>query len=262
MHPAALTLATETAAALHTAYAGAIPFPHIVVDNFLPDQAARLAVEKFPFDGADIFSDRAQERSKRQINPDTLDGNLRALFMDFNAAPFIQVVEAFTGIKGLIPDPWFLGGGFHEIKTGGYLSMHADFNYHKRMNLERRVNVLIYLNDGWEDAFGGQLELWDSRMQHKIVSVVPAFNRCVIFNTTSGSMHGNPNPVAHPKGTPRRSIALYYYTATWDGSKREHTTKFSQRPGSGDRFDWKLGAVNLALDWLPPAILRALRRGK
>src|SRR3954451_19085559 len=89
-----------------------------------------------------------------------------------------------TGIKGPIPDPYFLGGGLHEISEGGHLSMHADFNHHTPLNLERRINMLIYLNKDWKDEYGGQLELWDSEMTKKYHSIVPVFNRCVIFNST------------------------------------------------------------------------------
>ncbi len=170
------------------------------------------------------------------------------------------MLENITGIKGLIPDPYFSGGGFHEIGQGGHLSVHADFNHHKQMNLERRINVLIYLNKDWQDAYGGQLELWDNAMTERLVSIVPLFNRCVVFNTTSNSNHGNPNPINHPQRIPRRSIALYYYTATWDDTKREHTTQFRARAGSADKFDWKVKSREIANDLVPPILLRNIRR--
>jgi hypothetical protein len=140
--------------------------------------------------------------------------------------------------------------------------MHADFNHHKPMNLERRINVLIYLNKEWRGEYGGQLELWDNAMTRCAKAVVPLYNRCVIFSTTSESMHGNPQPVNHPNRTPRRSIALYYYTATWDSLKREHTTQFRVRAGSADRIDWKVKAAELMYDITPPILLRNFRRMK
>ena len=140
--------------------------------------------------------------------------------------------------------------------------MHADFNHHKPMNLERRVNVLIYLNKGWREEYGGQLELWDREMTKCVHSIVPSFNRCVIFNTTGESMHGNPEPVNHPDGMPRRSIALYYYTATWDGMKRDYTTQFQVRPKSADSMDWQIKFLELANDLAPPVLMRNFRRLK
>ena len=141
------------------------------------------------------------------------------------------------------------------------MSVHADFNYHAPLNVERRINVLIYLNKDWKDEYGGQLELWDVDMKTRVKSIVPLFNRCVIFNTTSTSNHGNPEPVDHPDGRPRRSIALYYYTATWDGARRKHTTQFKVRPGSThDATDFKGKRLDLVADVIPPVLYRRLVR--
>ncbi len=133
----------------------------------------------------------------------------------------------------------------------------------KPLNLERRVNVLIYLNKNWSIfEYGGQLELWDTAMTGSRVSVVPEANRCVIFNTRSDTYHGNPNPIAHPAGTTRKSIALYYYTATWTGESRSHITQFKARPDSKDKVDWAVKRLELMEDFLPPIVLRAYNKAK
>jgi hypothetical protein len=248
---------------LSAAYGAGQPFPHIAIDNFLPEMVLQRCLYEFPQRDTSATSfERDQERYKAQFNPDEMSAANRSLFYSFNSRPFIRVLENITGIKGLIPDPYFSGGGFHEISQGGHLSVHADFNHHKPMNLERRINVLIYLNRDWQDDYGGQLELWDDGMQKCMVSIVPLLNRCVIFNTTSNSNHGNPRPINHPDRTPRRSIALYYYTATWDDTKREHTTQFRSRPASSDKIDWQVKTMELSRDLVPPILLRNLRRVK
>lgn len=85
----------------------------------------------------------------------------------------MKFLEGLTGIEGLIPDPYFVGGGFHETENGGHLNIHADFNCHKILKLERRINVPIYLNKDWQEEFGGQLELWNSNMSEKVNTVSP-----------------------------------------------------------------------------------------
>jgi hypothetical protein len=140
--------------------------------------------------------------------------------------------------------------------------VHADFNHHVSMNLERRINLLIYLNADWEPEYGGQLELWDNDMAKCCHSIVPALNRAVMFNTTSFSNHGNPNPVNHPLGISRKSIALYYYTATWIENKRAHTTQFRARPKTEDKVDWLVKRREILADITPPIILRGLRNLK
>lgn len=248
----------------HEAYQSADPFPHVVIDDFLPPKILDACLDQFPVgsDGAEEKFNRSQERLKESFHPDTLPLVARGLFYSFNSRPFIRVVENITGIKGLIPDPYFLGAGFHRLSQGGHLSMHADFNHHKPMNLERRVNVLIYLNKGWHAEYGGQLELWDQKMTRRVQSIVPLFNRCVMFNTTGESMHGNPQPINHPDGMARRSIALYYYTSTWDDVKRDYTTQFRVRPGTRDRIDWQVKLSELASDLAPPVLMRNFRRLK
>ena len=243
-------------------YNSASPFPHVVIDNFLPTLVLENLLKKFDNisvnDESEIY-DRPQERLKISYQPDTLEPSLRALFYSFNSRPFIKLVENITGINGLIPDPYFLGAGIHEIKQGGHLSVHSDFNHHLIMNLERRVNVLIYLNKDWQQIFGGGLELWDDSVSTLVQNIVPIFNRCVIFNTTSNSQHGNPQPINHPNCVSRKSIALYYYTSTWNIGKRSHSTQFQVRPGSDDKRDWRIilrGAMN---ELLPPIVARRLR---
>ncbi|MEM9839381.1 MAG: 2OG-Fe(II) oxygenase [Pseudomonadota bacterium] len=253
----------EKGAELNAAHTHADPFPHTVIDDFLPMDVVRYCLDNFPGQlgaSGDEF-DRAQERFKRSFQPDDFDNPiLRNLFYHFNSLPFVQMVERITGIKGLIPDPYFMGGGFHETRTGGHLSMHADFNHHKLLDVERRVNVLMYLNEDWEDGYGGELELWDENMKECRQRVVPIAGRCVMFNTTGDSWHGHPHPVAHPDGKPRRSIALYYYTATWDEMSAGKTTQFKVRPDTEDRVDWKVRTTETLTEVLPPILMRPTRK--
>lgn len=248
---------------LNAQYVSASPFPHIAIDDFLPPQVLERCLAEFPTKAsAGATFDRDQERFKSQFNPDEMGPWLRSLFYGFNSRPFIQLLQNITGIKGLIPDPYFLGAGFHEITNGGHLSVHADFNHHKPMDLERRINVLIYLNKGWPESYGGSLELWDHGMKSCVRKLAPEFNRCVIFNTTSESWHGNPDPVNHPNGVTRKSIALYYYTSTWSQAKRDHTTQFRVRPGTGDRQDWRVGLTEAVADLVPPILYRQLKKSR
>jgi Rps23 Pro-64 3,4-dihydroxylase Tpa1-like proline 4-hydroxylase len=257
-------LAREKGKELHEQYTHADPFPSIVLDDFLPTSLADVMLQNFgparQDDDLNKAYDTSYERLKSSYHPDTLNAKARGLFYSFNSRPFLQVLENISGIKGLIPDPYFLGGGFHEIRNGGHLSVHADFNHHKMMNLERRINVLIYLNKDWKNEYGGQLELWETGMSRISRSILPEFNRCVIFNTTEGSMHGNPQKVSHPDGISRKSIALYYYTSTWDGAKKAKTTQFHTRPGTEDRPNRRAKAIQLAQDWLPPVAMRTVER--
>src|SRR4029077_6346348 len=107
----------------------------------------------------------------------------RNLFAELNSQAFLGFLEEMTGMRGLVSDPYYEGGGLHETKRGGHLGVHADFNAHDKLRLERKINLLIYLNEEWDPAYGGRLELWDRQMKDCAVRVEPVFGRAVIFNT-------------------------------------------------------------------------------
>lgn len=242
---------------LRQKYNSALPFPHIVIDDFLPPKLLEECLAVFPKeldpDSESFYSDR--EKLKLSYNPDYLPPKSRELFYSLNSRPFLLFLKNVTGIKGLIPDPYFHGGGLHEIRQGGHLSVHADFNYHPVLQLERRVNLLIYMNRNWLKDYGGQLELWDQKMETCRLSLDPNFNRCVIFNTTSESFHGNPNPINHPKSISRRSIALYYYTATWNSEKLEHSTLWGPQTPS-QLPAWRY----LTNEFMPPIVKKKIKQ--
>lgn len=159
----------------------------------------------------------------------------RSLIAELNSAEFLQFLEALTGIEGLIADPYYEGGGIHEIRRGGFLKIHTDFNYHKKLKLDRRINVLLYLNDDWDESYGGELELWNQDMSTCIRKIQPIINRLVVFSTTDTSFHGHPVPLTCPEDRSRRSLALYYYTNGRPESEVEFkhsvSTNYQQRPG-------------------------------
>ena len=82
----------------------------------------------------------------------------------FNSETMVDFLEQLTGISGLIPDPHFWGGGLHQIERGGHLKVHSDFNWHEELLLDRRLNMIVYLNEDWDPEWGGGLELWDRDM--------------------------------------------------------------------------------------------------
>jgi Rps23 Pro-64 3,4-dihydroxylase Tpa1-like proline 4-hydroxylase len=248
---------------LATQYQTASPFPHIVIDDFLPADVLRQVLADFPTTEGKAFFDRDQERFKFQLSPnDSSSAVVRNLFAELNGEAFLAFLEEMTGIAGLIPDPHFVGGGLHETKTGGHLGIHADFNIHEELKLERKLNLLIYLNEDWSDEFGGALELWDRSMQACEKKVAPVFGRAVVFNTALDSFHGHPDPLACPPERSRRSIATYYYAAHEEGlaALPKRNTNFQPRPGQGDRTDWQVRRQHFINDWVPPRLQRIAHR--
>ena len=156
----------------------------------------------------------------------------RRLYWELNSNPFVGLLEKITGIAGLLADPHLAGGGVYNTSPGGYLRVHADFNKHPQYGLDRRLNLLIYLNEDWLPQYGGDLELWSENMESCIHRIAPIAGRCVVFRTTSTSFHGHPHPLTCPDDRSRRSIALYYYSngRPAEEGAREHGTLWQDRP--------------------------------
>jgi len=243
-------------------YQAAKPFPSIVMEDFLDKEILRQVLAEFPDREGMSYFDRPQERFKYQFGPERFSGpTIRNLLAELNSAAFLAFLSEMTGIPGLVADPLFTGGGLHETLAGGHLSVHADFNIHQDLNLERRLNLLIYLNEDWPQEYGGALELWDAKMRKAARSILPVLGRAVVFNTTSKSFHGQPDPVQCPADRSRRSIATYYYTALpAEAALPTRTTVFQARPGSRDQTDWKIRYRHFVGDWVPPRLQRFANR--
>jgi len=252
-------------------YMQAEPFPSMYFDNLFDDDMLRKIIAEFPEigkDKQDIKYENPNElklatRGEYRFGPTTRE------FVHFlNSQPFLEFLQNLTGIKEtLLPDPYLEGGGFHEIKQGGYLKMHVDFHKHKLTKLDRRLNILVYLNEDWKEEYGGHFELWERDMSKCAKKILPVFNRLAMFSTTDYSWHGLPDPLTCPPDRSRRSIALYYYTNGRPegevniGDKARITTTFATRDGQDSgKMKWFNTAVNLANDLLPPIVVKAIKK--
>ena len=221
---------------LRQRFRSARPFPHIVIDQFLEPAAAAAVAASYPtFATAQSMgtSFRAvNEQKKVQItDPTRFPEPVQRLNQELASARFLDDLAYITGIPKLLADDKLVGGGMHVSGPGGRLDVHVDFNYNEESHLHRRLNILIYLNPVWQPAWGGEIELWDEQVKECGQRLLPALNRCVIFETTNKSYHGV-RPITAPVGIERKSFAGYYYTAEapagWDGQK--HSTLFRARP--------------------------------
>jgi hypothetical protein len=253
----------QLAAARHGDYVSAQPFEHAVFDDFLPEGLLDRVLEEFPSPGDDAWTSYESENERKLASRgDSPIGEVTLqLLSELNAAAFVEFLERLTGIAGLVPDPHFEGGGLHQIVPGGHLGVHVDFNRHPRTGLERRLNVLLYLNRDWSEEYGGALELWSANPRRCEQRIVPTFNRLVVFSTTDRSYHGHPEPLSCPQGMTRKSLALYYYSlvpAARNGrGSSTHNTLFLPQPANHGRARSVVRAVT------PPVMVslaRAARR--
>ena len=217
----------------HDEYVSAEPFPHAVIDGLFPESILDAVIQGAEHPSTQ-WQTKAVETSTKSWCSDetTMHPDVQAMLFKLNSRPFLAFLEELTGIDGLIPDPYLSGGGLHRIDRKGFLDVHADFNINEKLGLDRRLNLLLYLNRDWQAEWGGALELWDEPLERCVQQVLPVFGRVVVFSTTDTSWHGHPAPLQCPKDRSRLSIALYYYTAGRPEHERSpnHSTIYPNPP--------------------------------
>lgn len=208
----------ETLQAAAPAFANAEPFDHVIVDNFFDEEHARLLESEFPaFDEAGVWHEyRNPIEAKRVCNNwNVFPKATYSTFAYLNSPEFCGELASALGLEKLHSDPGLNGGGWHIHGRGGKLNTHLDYSVHPKLGMQRKLNIIVYLNSRWQNEWGGQLGLWRGKEGRHgpgelVKSVDPAFNRAVIFDTTQNSWHGLPAPLTCPEGEARQSLAVYY----------------------------------------------------
>ena len=259
-----LSRMAEVAIPARASYAGAKPFPHVVFDNFFDPTLLDLVLAEFPKPGEIEWQrfDNQQEIKLASASEASFGPMTRLLLYHLNSITFLEFLSSVTGIANLISDPRFDGGGLHQIKRGGKLAIHADFNNHPFYNLDRRLNALLYLNKDWREEYGGHLELWNRDMTRSEARILPLFNRFMVFGTTDFTYHGHPEPLQCPAGMTRKSLALYYFSNGRPASEvtGEHSTLFRARAADEFRLTFQQRMRRVARDILPPIVTRQLQK--
>lgn len=238
----------------------AIPFPYSVIDNIWDEDLLKKAekdINQFKnWDGEKKFFGSIGKKFCNTF--EKLPESVKTILYECNSPKFLSCLEKITGEQGLIPDPYFEGGGIHCTSNKGFLKMHTDFNWYSKLKLYRRLNFIIYLNSEWRDEWKGHLKLGlKTKKEIKIYSVIsPIFNRSILFTTSDKTYHGHPDNLQAPKDISRNSIAIYYYV-----SKRPKGTSILKRTGTVYRKidDGKKFMGELSIKTLPRKIKSFLK---
>lgn len=215
------------------------PFDHIVIDNFLLPEVAKSLEAEYPAWDDKLWwqYDNHIEQKKALNHWDRFPAVTYKVMSTFNSPAFVAALESMTGIQGLQIDPGLHGGGWHGHASGGKLNVHLDYSVHPKLQLERRLNLIVYLASDWDPQWGGQLGLWEgtSDMPTALGQKIDClFNRAVLFDTTQHSWHGLPDPIACPPGMIRRSLAVYYLTEARPVASRRGKALFAPHGKQSD----------------------------
>ena len=226
-------------------YSSSYPYPHGYIDNLFDEGHLDLVQQEiterdFKLDERDDDKIQVKTRSDFEDN-ESLPPAIKACFDVLNGGKFMTMLSHLTGVEGLISDQYYDGGGVNIIKNGGTLAVHVDGTTQYRMNLCRRLNVILFMNDHWDPEWNGYHEQWnflnkDMDPFHSdqdwecIRKILPIRNRLFIFTTNDHSFHGHAGTLNVPENVERRSLITYYYTVTRPDSdsvfESKHSAKF------------------------------------
>jgi hypothetical protein len=220
-------------------FQGAAPFKHVAIDDFLDAPACESLLRDFPAFDEKYATDELGRIGRKAVveRVSGISPAYRAFYEYINSPPFLQSMSDLTGIPALIADPTLFGGGTHENREGQGLDVHVDFNIDERRMLHRRLNLLVYLNKEWDEAWGGAIEL-HSDPRHpeadSVKSFLPLFNRALVFETNEYSWHGfkRIHLPADKQHLSRKSFSIYLYTQDRPAEEvvAPHTTFYVAQP--------------------------------
>lgn len=242
-------------------FQAASPFRYVIIDDFLRFEVAQRIHDEFPpIDKRTWVSANGLQTRNKWTNPTMAGSVADQFYRQVNSSEFVAWLSRMTGIRNLLADYTLEGAGYHQTIDGGFLNVHIDFNKLRETGLDRRLNLIVYLNHGLQEQLGGALELWDREANRKIEHIPPTFNRCVIFETNEISFHGHPAPWSTGGKTSRKSLSVYYYSEGRQdiGAADSHTTMYLNTEGAAGQWKLLINGIRdlVGLGW----IKRRLRR--
>ena len=213
------------------------PYDHWTIENFLDIEDARKVSSEFiEYDSEDLihYLDHYKYDKKTCNQWDKFPATTYKLFSKLLSKEFVEKLSDITDIYPLYPDIGLHGGGWHMHTGGGKLALHLDYSIHPKLNLQRKLNLIVYLEEDYDPKWGGSLQLWshddkNNKPLEKVKEIEPLFNRAIIFDTTQKSWHGFPETINPPPGRIRKSIAVYYLTHITSTAEERYRAHYTEK---------------------------------
>lgn len=206
---------------------GEVGVRYVAVDDLLPADVAMAISKAFPDDGEMRLMASFRERKYTSKAYDRFDPILGDVTFAFQDPRIVKIVEEITGIQEQVPDSLLYAGGLSAMAEGHFLGPHIDNSHDSSRRFYRTLNLLYYVTPDWEEASGGNLQLWN-RDVSKNVTIHSRFNRLVLMETTPTSWHS----VNKVRADGFRKCVSNYYFSRRSPTGREYfnVTAFSAPP--------------------------------
>ena len=225
-----------------------IPYDHWVLDDFFPVDVARRLANEFPDYNEPNWHwyNNPLENKKAKNHWYEFPQLTYQIFSHLNSTEFIETIREITGIQTLYPDIGLHGGGWHMHSRGGKLNIHLDYVINPKLNLQRKLNLIVYLTEDWDTSWGGGLELWSHNEETNLpdkreVVVDNIFNRAILFDTTQNSWHGLPEI---SKGFDRKTLGVMFWSKMSDEDAEKVNVKAQFYSDEADNVAKALGHMD------------------
>lgn len=221
------------------------PFPHYVIDDFLPDDIfselvnvglAEKALIKRQFEtslesGKSVHGNEGMN-SASNIPIQLLGGKF--------GSKLISDLFGVDGVSSMFDRPNF--GGyypFHQMSEGGFLGAHVDHSSSTDGQIHI-ANCIFYASPNWPELWGGDTILFDRSGLREVARVHPKPNRLLVFLHSSLAFHGV-DTLHCPTNAKRMTYYMDYYATS------ENANKAYARYNAVSRFNrfrtWNHGTI-------------------
>ena len=227
---------------------------YFFIDDLLPEEIVLKIHSVFPKSNEMVLKKSLREDKYIAAQMDKYDPILEEIIYAFQDKRIVELIAEIVDIKETIPDEYLYNGGISMMGNHQFLNPHLDNSHDKDRNRWRVLNLLYYITPDWEEAYGGNLELWPDGLNQKQITIHSKFNRLVIMATHNKSLH-SVAPVIN-EGY-RCCVSNYYFSETpLLATDTFHVTSFRGRP------DQKITDTVLQLDaWARMMLRKIFKKG-
>lgn len=203
------------------------PVRHIVIDDVLPDEFARLVAARFPPVESMMLKSSIRERKHVGVDVDRYAPEVTETLYALQNPRVIEAIGRATGLGDLGGDPSLYAAGLSAMGKGDFLNPHLDNSHDGDIRVYRALNVLYYVSPDWKPENGGNLEIWDPDVKRP-KTILSRFNRLVVMETNQTSWHSVSRVLCD---APRYCVSNYYFSLSPPGGvPYRHVTTFTGRP--------------------------------
>jgi hypothetical protein len=193
-------------------FAGAEPFPHLVIDELFDPTSLAAAARDFP-DPSEMPEKPGRAGVLELSDRGRVPSRLVEVSDELLSPRFTDWLSKVSGVDDLRTDPDGNWGVLRQSGDGVEGKIHVPPQRHPDKPWYRRLTLILHLSEDLGEAAGGLFQLWDRDKTSVRQAIAPLFNRAVVFLNSPTAYH-NASLTRLGPGQLRRIMQGLYFTET------------------------------------------------